>query len=145
MKLARLLTTVILIVAFTTALQAQEKLNVPPPGYTALFNGKDLTGWRYVGSKEALADKTETGDGRIKVENGAIIMMEKDTAALKAFDQLCRLEGIIPALEPSHALAHLPAVAAEAPGALVVVNLSGRGDKDVQTAGRFFGFLGEHA
>src|SRR5437773_7835066 len=46
MKLTRLLTTAVVIVAFTTALAAQEKLNVPPPGYVALFNGKDLTGWR---------------------------------------------------------------------------------------------------
>ncbi|MBA3451351.1 MAG: DUF1080 domain-containing protein [Chloroflexia bacterium] len=33
-------------VAFDAPLHAQEKLNVPPPGYTALFNGKDLTGWK---------------------------------------------------------------------------------------------------
>ena len=56
-----------------------------------------------------------------------------DAQALQAFDQLCRLEGIIPALEPSHALAYLPAVAREAPGALVVLNLSGRGDKDIDS------------
>jgi tryptophan synthase beta chain len=60
----------------------------------------------------------------------------EDGDALRAFNQLCRLEGILPALEPSHALAYLPALAREAPGALVVVNLSGRGDKDVDTAGR---------
>ena len=57
-----------------------------------------------------------------------------DREALDAFQQLCRLEGIIPALEPSHALA---AVAKVAPGlpkdALVVVNLCGRGDKDIFT------------
>ena len=57
----------------------------------------------------------------------------EDGPALKAFDQLCRLEGIIPALEPSHALAYLPTLAREAPGALVVVTLSGRGDKDVDS------------
>jgi tryptophan synthase beta chain len=57
----------------------------------------------------------------------------EDGDALKAFDQLCRLEGIIPALEPSHALAYLPTLAREAPGALVVVTLSGRGDKDVES------------
>ncbi len=55
----------------------------------------------------------------------------RDEAALQAFRDLCLLEGIIPALESSHAIAYLPQVAAEAPGALVVVNLSGRGDKDV--------------
>jgi hypothetical protein len=48
-------------------------------GYKSLFNGKDLTGWRYTAKpKESLADKTETSDGRIKVEDGAIVMMEKD-------------------------------------------------------------------
>jgi tryptophan synthase beta chain len=56
-----------------------------------------------------------------------------DQAALRAFDQLCRLEGIIPALESSHAVAYLQTLATEAPGALVVVNLSGRGDKDVDS------------
>lgn len=47
-------------------------------GFVSLFNGKDLTGWQYRGSKEKLEGKTETQDGRIKVENGAIVMMEKD-------------------------------------------------------------------
>jgi tryptophan synthase beta chain len=60
----------------------------------------------------------------------------EDGDALRAFNQLCRLEGILPALEPSHALAYLPALAREAPSALIVVNLSGRGDKDVDTVGR---------
>jgi Domain of Unknown Function (DUF1080) len=50
----------------------------PEEGYTSLFNGQDLTGWRYKGSKESLEGKTETADGRIKVANGAIVMMEKD-------------------------------------------------------------------
>jgi hypothetical protein len=48
-------------------------------GYRSLFNGKDLTGWRYTAApKVSLADKTETPDGRIKVENGVIVMNEKD-------------------------------------------------------------------
>src|SRR5216683_2179584 len=47
-------------------------------GFTSLFNGKDLTGWRYVGSKESLEGKTETPDGRIAVEDGVIVMREKD-------------------------------------------------------------------
>ena len=47
-------------------------------GFTPLFNGKDLTGWRYKGSKESLEGKTETPDGRIRVEGGAIVMREKD-------------------------------------------------------------------
>src|SRR5438477_11861943 len=44
MNVARLIS--VIIVFCTAPLLAQEKLNVPPPGYTALFNGKDLTGWR---------------------------------------------------------------------------------------------------
>jgi tryptophan synthase beta chain len=56
-----------------------------------------------------------------------------DREALAAFRELCRLEGIIPALEPAHALASLRALADEMPGALVLVNLSGRGDKDMES------------
>lgn len=54
-----------------------------------------------------------------------------DEAALAAFQDLCRLEGILPALESSHAIAHLRELAPElGPEGLIVVNLSGRGDKD---------------
>jgi len=55
-----------------------------------------------------------------------------DTASMDAFEQLCRLEGIIPALESAHALAHAMELAATmSPDGIIVVNLSGRGDKDV--------------
>lgn len=55
-----------------------------------------------------------------------------DTEALQAFFELSRHEGIIPALESSHALAHAIRIAPELPkDAIVLVNLSGRGDKDV--------------
>jgi tryptophan synthase beta chain len=54
-----------------------------------------------------------------------------DTQALEAFELLARTEGIIPALESAHALAHAAVLAPKLDrGALVVVNLSGRGDKD---------------
>ncbi len=57
-----------------------------------------------------------------------------DEEALAAFGLLCRTEGIIPALEPAHAIAELPALAGElGPGAVVAVCLSGRGDKDLDT------------
>jgi tryptophan synthase beta chain len=57
-----------------------------------------------------------------------------DTEALKAFQTLSQLEGIIPALESAHAVAHALKVAREMkPGQLLIVNLSGRGDKDVNT------------
>ena len=57
-----------------------------------------------------------------------------DMEALDAFHALCRLEGIIPALESAHAIAHALKLAPTLPKeALMVVNLSGRGDKDIQT------------
>ena len=57
-----------------------------------------------------------------------------DTEALQAFDRLTTLEGIIPALETSHALAYAEKLAAVmGEGKTIVVNLSGRGDKDIQT------------
>jgi tryptophan synthase beta chain len=66
-----------------------------------------------------------------------------DAAAMEAFELLCRTEGIIPAIESAHALAGAREVAAElGPDAVLLVNLSGRGDKDVATAGRWFGLLG---
>ncbi len=55
-----------------------------------------------------------------------------DEEALKAVDQLCKLEGIIPALESAHALAYLNELNAK-PEETVVLNLSGRGDKDLAT------------
>jgi len=57
-----------------------------------------------------------------------------DSKALEAFQVLCRTEGIIPALESSHALAYgLEVIPGLSPEEVVVINLSGRGDKDVQT------------
>jgi tryptophan synthase beta chain len=57
-----------------------------------------------------------------------------DAEALEGFKSLARLEGIIPALESSHAVAHAMKIAPALPGGTVMlVNLSGRGDKDVQS------------
>jgi tryptophan synthase beta chain len=57
-----------------------------------------------------------------------------DDEALEAFALCARLEGIVPALESAHALARLPQIAAEVgAGGVVVLNLSGRGDKDLAT------------
>jgi tryptophan synthase beta chain len=69
-----------------------------------------------------------------------------DAEAMKAFRVLCRTEGIIPAIESSHALAGALRIAPTLASELgrtptIVVNLSGRGDKDVQTAGEWFGVL----
>ncbi|MFN2513491.1 MAG: tryptophan synthase subunit beta [Pyrinomonadaceae bacterium] len=57
-----------------------------------------------------------------------------DDAALEAFQTLSKLEGIIPALESAHAVAHAIIVAREmSPEEIIIINLSGRGDKDVDT------------
>ncbi|GAA4660320.1 tryptophan synthase subunit beta [Kineococcus glutinatus] len=67
-----------------------------------------------------------------------------DAEAMEAFRLLCRTEGIIPAIESSHALAGALAVGRElGEGAVVLVNLSGRGDKDVDTAARWFGLVSD--
>ena len=63
-----------------------------------------------------------------------------DAEALDAFSAFSRLEGILPALESAHAVAWARRVAAErGPGSRILVNLSGRGDKDVQTVTRQLG------
>ncbi len=66
--------------------------------------------------------------GRVKYVNAT------DAEALEAFQLCCKLEGIIPALESAHALAYLEKLAPGLPkDHLIVVNLSGRGDKDIFT------------
>ncbi len=65
-----------------------------------------------------------------------------DTEAMDAFATLCRTEGIIPAIESAHALAGALQVGPElGAGGLLLVNLSGRGDKDVDIAARWFGHV----
>ncbi|NLG21644.1 MAG: tryptophan synthase subunit beta [Actinomycetales bacterium] len=67
-----------------------------------------------------------------------------DDEAMEAFALLCRTEGILPALESAHALAGALRVGREsAPGTVILVNLSGRGDKDVETAAQWFGLTGD--
>jgi tryptophan synthase beta chain len=57
-----------------------------------------------------------------------------DDEALTAFGECCRTEGIIPALESAHALAYATKIAPGLPaGTVLLVNLSGRGDKDMNT------------
>ncbi|MFB2531768.1 tryptophan synthase subunit beta [Paracoccus sp. p4-l81] len=63
-----------------------------------------------------------------------------DAEALKAFQLCCATEGIIPALEPSHALAHVMKIAPDLPrDHLIVMNMCGRGDKDIFTVARHLG------
>ncbi len=63
-----------------------------------------------------------------------------DAQAMEAFALLCKTEGIIPAIESAHALAGAIQIGKElGPDSVLLVNLSGRGDKDVQTAAEYFG------
>ncbi|MEY4410440.1 MAG: hypothetical protein RLZ69_14 [Actinomycetota bacterium] len=65
-----------------------------------------------------------------------------DAEAMAAMALLSRTEGIIPAIETSHALAGALKLAEELPsGSSILINLSGRGDKDMETAGKYFGFI----
>jgi tryptophan synthase beta chain len=69
-----------------------------------------------------------------------------DAQAMDAFRLLSRTEGIIPAIESSHALAGALELGKElGPDAVILVNLSGRGDKDMETAGRYFHLIDENA
>jgi tryptophan synthase beta chain len=72
--------------------------------------------------------------GRVK------FLSATDKEALAAFQLLCRLEGIIPALEPAHALAKVAEIAPKKPkDHLMVMNLSGRGDKDLASVAEHLG------
>ena len=67
-----------------------------------------------------------------------------DDEAMQAFRLLSRTEGIIPAIESAHALAGVIELGKElGPDATILVNLSGRGDKDMDTAAKYFGLVDE--
>jgi tryptophan synthase beta chain len=67
-------------------------------------------------------------------------VVANDDEALRAFHTLTQIEGIIPALESSHALAYAETLASKmSPDQTIVVNLSGRGDKDIQTVAELDG------
>jgi tryptophan synthase beta chain len=67
-----------------------------------------------------------------------------DAEAMDALALLSRTEGIIPAIESAHAVAGAVALGRElGPDAVILVNLSGRGDKDVDTAAKWFGMISE--
>ncbi len=70
----------------------------------------------------------------LKDAGRATYLSATDTEALEAFQLCARLEGILPALEPAHALARVGEIAKQlGPGKLIIMNLCGRGDKDVFT------------
>ncbi|GIW18629.1 MAG: hypothetical protein KatS3mg064_1786 [Tepidiforma sp.] len=76
----------------------------------------------------------------LKTSERAEYVAIDDRQALEGFQALTRLEGIIPALEPSHAIYHAMRVAAElGPDADILVGLSGRGDKDMHTVAAALG------
>lgn len=90
-------------------------------GTHSVSAGLDYPG---VGPEHSMLSKT----GRVEYTGVS------DAEALEAFHELARLEGILPALEPAHALAHARKVAAGmSEDSVVIVNLSGRGDKDMET------------
>ena len=63
-----------------------------------------------------------------------------DTEALEGFQLLCSTEGIIPALEPAHAIAAVAKIAPTMPkDAILLVNLCGRGDKDIFSVAEHLG------
>jgi tryptophan synthase beta chain len=68
-----------------------------------------------------------------------------DDDAIAAFDLLCRMEGIIPALESSHAVAEAVRRAPKMkPEQIIIINLSGRGDKDMQSVLEYKQMTGEN-
>jgi tryptophan synthase beta chain len=80
----------------------------------------------------------------LKTSGRATYVSITDSEALEAFQVLSRFEGIIPALESSHALAHAMKAAKElGPEGIIVVNLSGRGDKDMPIISEHLPQLGQ--
>jgi tryptophan synthase beta chain len=73
----------------------------------------------------------------LKASERAVYESVTDAEALAAFQTLCTTEGIIPALESSHAVAYAMKLAPRlSPDEIVLVNLSGRGDKDLETVAK---------
>jgi tryptophan synthase beta chain len=78
----------------------------------------------------------------LKDRGRAVYQPITDSEAMDAFRLLCRTEGIIPAIESAHAVAGALKLGVElGPAAIILVNLSGRGDKDVETAAQWFGLM----
>ena len=107
------------------------------------YKSRDVTiGWRD-GKVEKVSEATTRGvsvqlyvDGRYTSVSTSDLRPE----ALDAFQLLCRTEGIIPALEPSHAIAAVARRAPEMPKeAIILANLCGRGDKDIFTVAEALG------
>lgn len=111
--------------AFHTKLLVDE--NGEPAPVNTIASGLDYPG---VGPEHAHLQKI----GR------AEYVMADDKEALKAFYDLSRHEGIIPALESAHAVAYAMREAKNHPGQSILLNLSGRGDKDIDFVAETYGF-----
>jgi tryptophan synthase beta chain len=70
----------------------------------------------------------------MKLRRRVIYDSVTDDDAIKAFKLLSETEGILPALEPAHAIAYLKKMSSKFKNKVVIINLSGRGDKDVEVA-----------
>ena len=99
-------------------LMLQDEQGNPMNAYS-VASGLDYPG---VGPKHCYLNKI----GRVKYD------VITDQEAIDAFYELSRLEGIIPALESSHAVAYGLKLAKQTPGESILINLSGRGDKDIE-------------
>jgi tryptophan synthase beta subunit len=76
----------------------------------------------------------------LKDSGRAIYKAVTDDEALEGFKMMCEYEGIIPALETSHAIYYAVKLAKElGPGKDIVINMSGRGDKDMPQVARIMG------
>ena len=95
----------------------QDENGEPAPVYS-VASGLDYPG---VGPEHSMLKD----NGRVKYDSVT------DQEAIDAFYELSRLEGIIPALESAHAVAYAIKLAKENPQSSILVNLSGRGDKDI--------------
>ena len=77
---------------------------------------------------------------RLTASDGRLSMSATDTEALDAFKMCSRFEGIIPALEPAHAMAFVGRIAGDLPkDHIICMNMCGRGDKDIYTLAEPFG------
>jgi tryptophan synthase beta chain len=104
----------------------QDENGEPAPVYS-VASGLDYPG---VGPEHCMLD----AKGRVNYTDA------NDTESIAAFYQLSRLEGIIPALESAHAVAYAVRLAKEKPRESILVNLSGRGDKDIDFIVDHYGF-----
>ena len=107
------------------SIMLQDEQGQPQPVYS-VASGLDYPS---VGPEHALLHDL----GRVKYVTAT------DDEAMEAFFMLCRLEGIIPAIESAHALAHAIKVAREGRPGSILVNLSGRGDKDIDYVEEHYG------